>query len=108
MKTAPNPKSDCTVSVVDDDAPVRRTVCAMIQHLKGFVLAGAFASDEEALPRLKAKPPKIVLLDLRLGAGMSGFEVAKRLLVPLQARFRSDCRNQVLETPVIIGGSKMY
>lgn len=54
------------VSLVEDHAPYREHLRALIGGADGFACVGAHASVEAARTRLRAENPEVVLLDLEL------------------------------------------
>ncbi len=66
------------VSIVGDDTPAREILADWLTHASGFTCVGAHASVEEALERLPAEKPSVVLMDINL-PGMSGIEGVRRL-----------------------------
>jgi len=69
-----------SVSIVDDEAGLRRSIAAFINGAPGFSCVSSYASAEEALEKLPADKPDVVLMDINLG-GMSGIECVGRLKV---------------------------
>ena len=67
-----------TVLVVDDEAPARNRLLALVDRLQGFTAVGQAANGEEALLRNSELQPDIVLLDIRM-PGMDGLQVARHL-----------------------------
>src|SRR6266853_4387439 len=67
---------DIVVSIVDDDASVRRSTRRLLRS-SGF-RAEAFASAEEFLESKSAAKTACLILDLRM-PGMSGLELQRRL-----------------------------
>jgi DNA-binding NarL/FixJ family response regulator len=67
-----------TVSIVEDDAPAREILAAWISQAEGFRCAGRHGSVEEALTKLPAEKPAVVLMDINL-PGLSGIEGVRRL-----------------------------
>jgi DNA-binding NarL/FixJ family response regulator len=62
------------VAVIEDDRRLRREIIKILQSAVDITCFGAFASAEEALPRIIIKePPHVVLMDIKL-PGMSGIE----------------------------------
>lgn len=61
------------VCIVEDDPGLRRSLEDIIGSDPEFVCTGAFGSGEEALDRLPALRPQVVLMDINL-PGMSGVE----------------------------------
>jgi DNA-binding NarL/FixJ family response regulator len=70
------------VSIVEDHASLRESVRGFIQGAPGFECLGAYASAEEALAEVPARPPAVVLMDINLPK-MSGIECVKRLKAKL-------------------------
>src|SRR6266849_2571799 len=67
---------DAVVSIVDDDASVRRSTRRLLRS-SGF-RAEAFASPEEFLASKSAGETACLILDLRM-PGMNGLELQRRL-----------------------------
>lgn len=67
-----------TVSIVEDDAPARGIMQEWIRSAPGFQCVGAHGSVEEALEKLPAEKPAVVLMDINL-PGLSGIEGVRRL-----------------------------
>lgn len=65
-----------TILVVDDDPALLRLVCATLQANDFAVLTAA--SGEEALARVAAARPDLILLELRI-PGPGGFETLRRI-----------------------------
>ena len=63
------------VLVVDDEAAIRGVVVAALAE-EGYAVAAA-ADGAAALAQVRAAPPCLILLDLRM-PGMSGWEFARR------------------------------
>jgi DNA-binding NarL/FixJ family response regulator len=66
------------VAVVEDDDWVRENLAEQLDLAPGFRCAGRFRTGEEALDRLPANPPDVVLMDINL-PGLSGIECVRRL-----------------------------
>jgi DNA-binding NarL/FixJ family response regulator len=66
-----------SVLIVDDHAPFRATVRALLEG-QGFEVVGEAEDGESALIAAEELKPDIVLLDVQL-PGIDGFEVAERL-----------------------------
>lgn len=64
------------VLVVDDDAPMREFLCALLEQ-SGY-RACAVATGEEVRDVMRRQQPRLVLLDVRL-PGISGYEVCRDL-----------------------------
>ena len=67
-----------TVSIVEDDAPVRGILAEWIRGADGFKCVGVHANAEAALVALPQEKPSVVLMDINL-PGMSGIECVRRL-----------------------------
>lgn len=68
--------ADCTLMVLDDDAPLRNRLARALQT-RGFEVT-AVAGVQEALDVARAAPPAFAVLDLRLEDG-SGLSVVEEL-----------------------------
>lgn len=66
------------VAIVEDQRQTREGLAALVGGTPGYRAVGRYASMEEALPRLEADPPDVVLQDIGL-PGMSGVEGVRRL-----------------------------
>jgi len=66
------------VALVEDDPQVREGLQSLLNSSPGFCCVAACASAEEALQRLPALIPDVVLMDIHL-PGMSGIECIRRL-----------------------------
>lgn len=66
------------VALVEDNEKIREGLAVLIDGSEGFRCAGAFGSAEEALRRIPAASPDIVLMDIELPR-MSGIECTARL-----------------------------
>jgi DNA-binding NarL/FixJ family response regulator len=67
-----------TVSIVEDDNWLRNDLAREIAAAEGFRCVSSYGSAEEALQKLPAEPPDVVLMDIRL-PGLSGIECVRRL-----------------------------
>lgn len=65
------------VFLVDDSAPVRERLVAMLAALAGVCVVGEAEAATEAIRAILAARPQVVLLDLQLAQGSSGFEVLR-------------------------------
>ncbi len=63
--------------LVIDDEPINGRLLTAVFSAEGFAVAHA-ADGEEGLARVEARPPELVLLDLRM-PGLDGVEVLRRL-----------------------------
>ena len=66
------------VALVEDDAQVRAGLEALISKASNCACVAAFGSGEEALARLPALQPDVVLMDIHL-PGMSGIDCIRQL-----------------------------
>jgi DNA-binding NarL/FixJ family response regulator len=76
------PESDSApvrVLTVDDQPVFRRVARDVIDASPGFETVGEAVDGEDALRKVEAVAPDLVLLDVRM-PGLSGIEVAARLL----------------------------
>ena len=71
----PNPIS---FSIVDDDAELRDSIVRFLTVKGGFVCAGQYARAQDALAKLPAERPAVVLMDIKM-KGMDGIECVRRL-----------------------------
>jgi DNA-binding NarL/FixJ family response regulator len=71
------------VAIIEDDAWIRENLAARITQTQGFVCAGAYRTGEEAIERLPAQAPDVVLMDINLPK-MNGIECVRQLkgLIP--------------------------
>ena len=69
---------DITVCIVDDTKDIRTALEEIVSMADGYKLLGAFSSGEEALLKLPALHPQVVLMDINLG-GISGIECVRKL-----------------------------
>lgn len=67
-----------TVSIVDDEGDLRRSISAFINGAPGFRCLSAYASARDALRALPQEQPDVVLMDINM-AGMNGIECVARL-----------------------------
>ncbi|MDX1562081.1 MAG: LytTR family DNA-binding domain-containing protein [Gammaproteobacteria bacterium] len=64
--------------IVDDEQPARERLESLVGELEGWDSIGSAASGADAIARVEAERPAVVLLDIRM-PGMSGIEVARHL-----------------------------
>jgi DNA-binding NarL/FixJ family response regulator len=71
------------VAIIEDDAWIRENLAARITQTQGFVSAGTYRTGEEAIERLPAQAPDVVLMDINLPK-MNGIECVRQLkgLIP--------------------------
>ena len=67
-----------TVSIVEDDAPLRAILSDWIRGVEGFKFVGVHENAEAALAALPQEKPSVVLMDINM-PGMSGIECVRRL-----------------------------
>lgn len=67
-----------SVSIIDDEAQLRDSISAFLNDSPGFRCVSSYGSGEEALRRLPADNPDVVLMDINM-EGMNGIECARRL-----------------------------
>lgn len=66
------------VALVEDDEGIREMLSRVVQRSARLKLVAAVSSGEEALERLPALSPEVVIMDLRL-PGMSGIDCTRLL-----------------------------
>jgi DNA-binding NarL/FixJ family response regulator len=67
-----------SVAVVEDDRGLRDKLVEILRSAPDLKCVGAFASAEEALAKMPAQNPEVVLMDIRL-PGMSGIQCVAQL-----------------------------
>ena len=67
-----------TVSIVEDDAPVRSLLSEWIRGAAGFECVGVHENAEVALAALPQEKPAVVLMDINM-PGINGIECVRRL-----------------------------
>lgn len=67
-----------TVAIVEDDEGIRRGLTAVLARDGGVDCIGQFASGEEAVAKLPALKPRVVLMDINL-PGMDGVECVRQI-----------------------------
>ena len=77
----PSPSGSAThqVFIVDDHPIVRRGLADLIDDEPDLVVCGQAADAREAMERIRANPPDIVVCDLTL-EGVHGLELIKRII----------------------------
>jgi DNA-binding NarL/FixJ family response regulator len=73
-----------TVSIVEDQEPLRETLARMLNRAEGFRCVSHYATAEEALKDLPNVKPDVVLMDINL-PGMSGVDCVRPLKQQLPA-----------------------
>src|SRR5580698_11534247 len=71
-------KKIITVSIVDDEADLRKHIAGYLAAAGNIRCKSAYASAEEALKHLPQDRPDVVLMDINLG-DMDGIECVRRL-----------------------------
>jgi DNA-binding NarL/FixJ family response regulator len=71
-------KKIITVSIVDDEADLRKHIAGYLAAAGNIVCKSAYASAEEALVHLPHDQPDVILMDINLGH-MNGIECVRRL-----------------------------
>jgi len=66
------------ILIVDDEAPARARLQAMLAELGGYSVCGMAANGEEALQLAGQRQPDVLLMDIRM-PGMDGLEAAQHL-----------------------------
>jgi DNA-binding NarL/FixJ family response regulator len=70
--------SEVRVLVVDDQAPFRGAMAAVVEETDGFAVVGLAASGEEAVELAATLAPDLVLMDVNL-PGIDGLEATRRV-----------------------------
>jgi DNA-binding NarL/FixJ family response regulator len=70
--------SQIRVSLVEDHEDVRDNIAGYLNAADGFKCVSSYPSGEEALARLPADAPDVVLMDINLG-GISGIDCVRQL-----------------------------
>jgi len=65
-----------SIAIIEDHREFRDYLTALISGTEGFDCAGSFRSIEEALPKISAHVPDVILLDIGL-PGMNGIDGIK-------------------------------
>ena len=68
-----------SVCIVDDNKDIRSALEQIIHMADGYALVGSFSSAEEALIKIPAVEPNVVLMDINLGEGESGIDCVRQL-----------------------------
>jgi len=65
------------IFLVEDSLPVRERLAAMLDAIPGATLVGEAADADGAIREILARRPDVVMLDLGLAGGSSGFDVLR-------------------------------
>ena len=65
------------IFLVEDSAPVRARLAEMLAAIPGATVVGTAESAADAIRDILAKRPDVVVLDLSLAGGTSGFDVLR-------------------------------
>jgi len=71
-----------TVSLIDDDAGVRESIASYINAARDLRCISTFSSAQEALEKLPANKPDVLLMDINMPE-MNGIECARKLSVAM-------------------------
>src|SRR5579859_4770506 len=66
------------VSIVEDDRGTRESLSELLERAPGLRCVGSHPNGEQALQKLPAEQPDVVLMDINL-PGMSGIDCVGRL-----------------------------
>jgi DNA-binding NarL/FixJ family response regulator len=97
-----------TVLIVDDHEEFRN-FARILLGADGIDVAGEAEDGESALDQVERLDPDVVLVDVQLGDGIDGFEVARRLangadggpkVVLISSREAADYGTRLKESPV--------
>jgi CheY-like chemotaxis protein len=67
-----------TVSIVEDDAPLREILSEWFRGAEGFKFVGVHENAEAAIKALPQEKPSVVLMDINM-PGMNGIECVRRI-----------------------------
>ena len=75
-------EKDITIAIVEDIRDIREGLATLINFTDGFTCIGSYRSMEEAMPRILANAPDVLLSDIGL-PGIDGIEGIRRLKAEL-------------------------
>jgi DNA-binding NarL/FixJ family response regulator len=67
-----------SVLIVDDQMPFRSAARMVVGATRGFEVAGEASSGEEAVEKVEALSPQLVLMDINM-PGIGGIEATRRI-----------------------------
>lgn len=67
-----------SLAIVDDEAELRQSISTFLNNTPGFRCISSYGNGEEAVRRLPADNPDVVLMDINM-KGMNGIECVRRL-----------------------------
>lgn len=68
------------VAIIEDDNWIRENLAGQVRNTEGFFCAGSYQTAEEAIAKLPALAPDVVLMDINLPK-MNGIECVRQLKV---------------------------
>ena len=79
MTVDPDDRSELRIVIADDHDSFRSGLRSLLAQLSGLVVVGEAASGDEAVARVTALQPDVVLMDLAM-PGMDGIEATRRIV----------------------------
>ncbi len=80
----PEAEKTISIAIVEDIRDIREGLATLINFTDGFTCIGSYRSMEEAIPRILANAPDVLLSDIGL-PGIDGIEGIRRLKAELPA-----------------------
>jgi DNA-binding NarL/FixJ family response regulator len=77
MQTQPPARAAVRVFLVEDSAAIADRLRAMLSSIAGAAVVGQASRAAEAVEKILAERPDVVVLDLKLAQGDSGFDVLR-------------------------------
>lgn len=77
MPTLPTARAAVRVFLVEDSTSIAERLRAMLSSIEGATVVGHASRAAEAVQKILAARPDMVVLDLKLGQGDSGFDVLR-------------------------------
>ena len=68
-----------SVCIVDDNLDIRSALEQIIQMSENCLLLGSFATADDAIQKIPALKPNVVLMDINLDEGDSGIDIVRKL-----------------------------